>query len=259
MKPFNPTTQAQLVGYWIEYFAERIQHVIHDEQLSWTEQQQWLDEMAEDLRALARDLLEVTDGNAKRARHLAHAMQSFIFHDGPDPDANPDFAAIYCPVAPNDEPISLTEFATETCSTARDHTHLPETFGNLATAYPRSEQVLISGLESAQHLDSPSKYRMDGPYKSVTTSLDFSIRMVFEVNECLSDTAWLISDGICDRSFLVTVTGEAPHSIRPGDRIVGTRSLHQVVDAANRLITTSTLSQILKYPAWCNPQLESTR
>ena len=123
MSPFPQNPQAQLTGYWIEYFAERIQCVIHDEQLSWTDQQQWLNEVVEDLQALARDPLEVTDGNAQRAQHLAHAMQSFIFHDGPDPDADPDFAAIYGPVAPNGEPISLTEFAAATRSTPMAQEH----------------------------------------------------------------------------------------------------------------------------------------
>ena len=100
----------QITGYWIEYFAERIRTVTHDDTLSWTEQMQWLDEVTEDLTNLAKTDCAVADVNVDRARRLARAMQSFIFHDGPDPDNDPALVTETQPVidAPLSEPGNLS-------------------------------------------------------------------------------------------------------------------------------------------------------
>ena len=87
---------------------------------------------------------------------------------------------------------------------------------------------------------------MDGLQERGTFPRDFSIRMVFQVEECPHGGPWLVSDGIREEPFLVAVADEAPASIRVGDWIVATRAVHQDVDANNHLTTTSTLSQIIE-------------
>ena len=132
--------QAQQTGYWIEYFAERIRAVIHDDALHWAEQQRWLDEVTEDLTMLAQNSLAVTDENVQRAHRKARAMQSFIFHDGPDPDADTSFVASNHPVTRDGEPIPSTEFTAPT-------TESPATVTPSATAHDQTQVILIPYVE----------------------------------------------------------------------------------------------------------------
>lgn len=91
-------TPDQIAGYWITYFAERIRTVVHDDTLDWSEQMHYLDEVTEDLRNFADTHCAVTAGNSDRARRLAQAMQSFIFHDGPGPDDDPTLVSNAQPI-----------------------------------------------------------------------------------------------------------------------------------------------------------------
>ena len=89
---------------------------------------------------------------------------------------------------------------------------------------------------------------MDGSQERLAFPHDFSIRMVFQVEECPAGGPWLVSDGIHEEPFLVAVADDAPVSIQVGDWIAATRVVHQDVDAKNHLTTMSTLSQITEYP-----------
>lgn len=128
------------MGYWIEYFAERIRAVIHDEALHWAEQQRWLDEVTEDLTMLAQNSLAITDENVQRAHHMARAMQSFIFHDGPDPDADTSFVASNHPVTQDGEPIPSTEFTAPTTAS-------PAMVTPSAPAHDQTQVILIPYVE----------------------------------------------------------------------------------------------------------------
>ena len=99
MSTTNRDHSTQTIGYWITYFAERIRTVIHDDQLSWAEQIQWLGEVTEDLDGLAQDPCAVSDDNVTRACRLAQAMQAFIFHRGPNPDDDASFVIDTQPIA----------------------------------------------------------------------------------------------------------------------------------------------------------------
>lgn len=126
----------QTTGYWIEYFAERIRAVIHDEALPWAEQQRWLDEVTEDMTVLAANRLAVTDENVQRAHRMARAMQSFVFHHGPDPDADTNFVANNHPVTRDGEPIPSTAFVAPT-------TESPAMVTSSATAHDQTQVILI--------------------------------------------------------------------------------------------------------------------
>jgi hypothetical protein len=58
----------------------------------------FFDEVTEDLTAWAQNDCAVTDDNVNRAHRLARAMQTVIFHEGPNPDNAPDFVAETQPV-----------------------------------------------------------------------------------------------------------------------------------------------------------------
>ena len=87
----------RVLAYWIAYFAHRLTTVLDDETISDITLREWLGEMSEDLKQLALLDGQLDDANHDRARHLAAAMQAFIFHEGPDPDEDPALRALCDP------------------------------------------------------------------------------------------------------------------------------------------------------------------
>ncbi|PSR27614.1 MAG: hypothetical protein C7B46_19315 [Sulfobacillus benefaciens] len=87
----------RVMAYWIAYFAHRLTTVLDDESISMNILREWLSEMSEDLKQLALLDGQLDDTNHDRARHLADAMQAFIFHEGPDPDEDPALRALCDP------------------------------------------------------------------------------------------------------------------------------------------------------------------
>lgn len=71
----------------IAYYAERIRTCLMDETLDWHTPLDWLHETLEDMLALATTRGDVTPDQLTAVRAKAQAMQAFIFHGGPDPDA----------------------------------------------------------------------------------------------------------------------------------------------------------------------------
>ena len=97
----------RVMAYWIAYFAHRLITMLDDETISTNTLREWLGELSEDLKQLALLDGQLDEVNQDRARHLADAMQAFIFHEGPDPNedaalralCDPDWSDIFPPAA----------------------------------------------------------------------------------------------------------------------------------------------------------------
>lgn len=80
------------LAYWTVYFADRMTIVLDDPDVHWNARREWLTECLTDLRDMAVQTGTLTPECQAHAQALAEAQHAFIFHDGPDPDDDPQFA-----------------------------------------------------------------------------------------------------------------------------------------------------------------------
>ena len=82
---------SQDFAFWVYFFIARLRVCAEDYSVSPVEFRRWALEALDDLADFIRQDLPVPAERQQLAEQLAEAMQAFIFHQGPDPDALPLF------------------------------------------------------------------------------------------------------------------------------------------------------------------------
>ena len=73
---------------WLHYYVARVRVCLDDRLVSDGEFRGWMTEILEDLADFAEAQYPVDPAVKADAERLAQAMQQYIFHDGPEPEAD---------------------------------------------------------------------------------------------------------------------------------------------------------------------------